>query len=279
MLLVSYEELNGFYLIEVANLITYFMAPQITVITINLNNFEGLNRTIKSVARQKTQLVEYAVVDGVSSDESISCIKKYYEEQVIDSYIVEEDNGIYEAMNKGLNISKGKYLLFLNSGDELKINAINFYINELSKDSGQTHIYFGNMDLFNLSYKSSYTLKPTLWLLPFRMSIFHPSSIVKRETFIDLGGFNEDFKLAGDYAFFLKAYKLGYRFKYINESLSIYESGGFSSKNPELSLKEGMAIRLSELNFLSGRLLNIIYFLRFYSLKLLSKIKRGIWFV
>ena len=89
----------------------------LSVITINYNNAEGLNRTIQSIDTQTWKEFEYIVIDGASNDGSIDVIKRF--ESIIDLWISEPDTGVFNAMNKGIKKAKGDYLLFLNSGDFL----------------------------------------------------------------------------------------------------------------------------------------------------------------
>ena len=93
---------------------------KLTIITINYNNLEGLKRTVESVINQTWQEFEYIIIDGGSSDGSA----EYIESQSgnIDYWVSEPDKGIYNAMNKGIVIATGEYLLFLNSGDHLLNN-------------------------------------------------------------------------------------------------------------------------------------------------------------
>ena len=86
-----------------------------SIITINFNNREGLERTIKSVITQTCQDFEYIIIDGGSTDGSIDIIKKYANK--IHYWVSEPDNGIYHAMNKGVQFAHGEYLNFMNSGD------------------------------------------------------------------------------------------------------------------------------------------------------------------
>ena len=89
----------------------------LSIITVNLNNCEGLHKTIKSVASQSFPDFEYIVIDGNSNDGSVELIKE--NTQCITKWVSESDTGIYQAMNKGIRIANGEYLLFLNSGDFL----------------------------------------------------------------------------------------------------------------------------------------------------------------
>ena len=88
---------------------------KLSIITINRNNAAGLRRTIESVVSQTYTEFEYIIIDGASTDESVDVIKEYADK--ITFWVSEPDNGIYNAMNKGILKAKGEYLLFLNSGD------------------------------------------------------------------------------------------------------------------------------------------------------------------
>src|SRR5688572_2580399 len=89
---------------------------KLSIITINLNNRDGLQKTIQSVASQTGVAVEFIVVDGGSVDGSADLIKN---SPFVTKYISEKDSGVYHAQNKGIDMATGKYLLFLNSGDYL----------------------------------------------------------------------------------------------------------------------------------------------------------------
>ena len=91
--------------------------PFFSIITINLNNSTGLEKTIQSVTTQLFSDFEFIIIDGGSTDNSIDVIKKY--ESEITSWVSEKDNGIYDAQNKGIAKANGTYCLFLNSGDYL----------------------------------------------------------------------------------------------------------------------------------------------------------------
>src|ERR1700755_616928 len=92
-------------------------APTLSVITIVYNNVRDIERTMLSVLNQTYPNIEYIIVDGASNDGTLEVIKRY--ETRITKLISEKDEGIYDAMNKGLAIATGDYVVFMNSGDEL----------------------------------------------------------------------------------------------------------------------------------------------------------------
>src|SRR5690348_17657794 len=91
--------------------------PKLSIITINLNNVKGLQKTMESVFAQTFTDYEYIIIDGGSTDGSVSEIKKHQNKLVY--WISENDKGIYNAMNKGIVKANGEYILFMNSGDYL----------------------------------------------------------------------------------------------------------------------------------------------------------------
>ena len=93
------------------------VVPLISIITVVRNDAENLLRTIQSVAPLKSDRVEYVVIDGASTDNTLLIIESHRD--LVDVFISEADEGIYDAMNKGIDNAHGKYLLFLNAGDEL----------------------------------------------------------------------------------------------------------------------------------------------------------------
>ena len=88
---------------------------KLSIITINLNNDTGLNKTIESVINQTLKNFEFIIIDGGSTDRSVELIKEYAGQ--INYYVSEPDKGIYNAMNKGIRQAQGEYCFFLNSGD------------------------------------------------------------------------------------------------------------------------------------------------------------------
>ena len=127
--------------------------PLVSIITINRNNLVGLRRTIASVLSQTWKEFEYIVIDGDSSDGSDEFIRT--KDSLIDKWISEPDTGIYNAMNKGIKMASGEYLLFLNSGDELyssnileqnkddikEVDLVYFNIQMISDDKAYIHKY------------------------------------------------------------------------------------------------------------------------------------------
>lgn len=202
--------------------------PKLTIITINLNNKEGLQKTMDSVLGQIFSDFEYIIVDGGSTDGSIDVIKGNADKLAF--WASEPDNGIYNAMNKGILKASGEYLLFLNSGDCLAKNnvlTIIFTNNQESFDfiSGDlAHIYPDG--------KVSISKMPERITAAHLYSSFlsHPSTFIKKEVLIKHGMYDESYKIAGDHAFFVKAFLLdSVSYTHKNVVVTNYTMDGISS--------------------------------------------------
>jgi glycosyltransferase involved in cell wall biosynthesis len=235
----------------------------LSIITINLNNFEGLKKTIYSVLNQISNDVEFIVVDGYSIDGSIEFLRE--NSNYINKLVIERDEGIYYAMNKGASFSNANFLLFLNSGDELYENSlvrILKIIKSTNADILYGKIYIKDNELNHLKYK---LIDPNLRNLEKYMSVFHPSTLISYNVFFKLGLYNTKFKLAADYYFILKAFKNNYKFYYLDFPVSIFEGGGFSSKNAFLSFSENIKIKFKFWPFYISIPSIILMIIKFYS--------------
>ena len=116
------------------------MQPKLTIITVTYNAERFLEPTIKSIAAQTYPNIEYVIVDGGSKDGTVDIIKKY--PQVVTNYISEPDNGLYDAMNKGIKKATGDYLLFLNSDGYLYEQET---LKKMAKSSVNANIIYGDI--------------------------------------------------------------------------------------------------------------------------------------
>lgn len=200
---------------------------KISIITINFNDAEGLEKTINSVINQSLLDFEYIVIDGGSSDGSLEVIKKY--EKYINTLIIERDKGIYHAMNKGIKIAKGDYLFFLNSGD-------NFFDHDVLE---KYNMFLQKEDLiyFNIEVKDNSISKIVSYPSLLRFSDFylggicHQSVFIKKSLFERIGLYDEDLKIVSDWKFFILAlFKYNCSYKKVDEILATFYLGGISSQ-------------------------------------------------
>ncbi|MFC5413071.1 glycosyltransferase family 2 protein [Larkinella bovis] len=176
--------------------------PNVSIITINLNNGSGLLKTIESVVNQVFMDYEFLVIDGASSDGSVDIIKS--NSNRITYWVSEPDRGIYHAMNKGIVYAKGKYCLFLNSGDWL----IDKYVLERCFKNTQTSdLLIGGCQV-SKNGSIVHTFMPTkeLTLQSFyHATIPHQATFIKKECFTQLGNYNESYKIHGDYDLWIRS--------------------------------------------------------------------------
>ncbi len=204
--------------------------PKLSIITINLNNRAGLEQTIRSVVGQTFTDFEYIVIDGASTDGSVEVIKQYADR--IDYWVSEPDKGIYNAMNKGIKVAKGEYLLFLNSGDGLYNRTT---LEEVVRKINNEDIVFGNVISGASLWKPSHQLE--LYQV-FKRSLPHQGSFLRRSLFDSIGYYNEKFRVISDWEFFMRAiFEFKCSYKYIDVIVAEYEKGGMSN-NRAFNFKE-----------------------------------------
>ena len=208
---------------------------KISIITINYNNGEGLERTIQSVIDQDNSLsIEHLVIDGGSIDNSREIIDKY--QTHIAYQCSEKDRGIYHAMNKGIAHATGEYLLFLNSGDFLEPDSIAKVVNQLSgEDIVYGDLYF--QDLKGNRTPMLYPEKPTTEYL-FEKSLGHPATFFRRNLF-EKYAYNESLKIVSDWEFlFRKIVMERCSVKHTPIFISTFMTDGISCTMSELCQKE-----------------------------------------
>ncbi len=220
------------------------MNPLISIITVTYNAESSIERTIESVLRQEFKNYEYIIVDGESQDRTLSIIDKYRED--ISEVLVEGDNGIYDAMNKGLKIAKGNFVTFLNSGDYYVNNQVLDTVSE--KLNNNFKLVYGDSILYleNNSYKeelkakkiSSKSIKRDFPVC--HQSIFANRSIAKM--------YDLRYKIKGDYKWIvdilnnIKEEEIGK----VDIPIVNYNKDGMSHKYYFLNLKELITLHYRE---------------------------------
>ncbi len=191
----------------------------------------GLKKTVESVSAQTNQSFEYIIIDGGSTDASASYLK---ENQNSFAYSCSEiDKGIYDAQNKGITKSTGKYLLFLNAGDTLHTNqVVDAFLKHVAKsDKG---IVYGNSMIISPSGAEKLLTPPSKLDLNFwyRNTLNHQAVFIQKTLFDKYGLYDLNFKICADFEFLLKAYvKESFSFEYLPLTVCNYFEDGFSA-NP-----------------------------------------------
>lgn len=234
--------------------------PLVSVITVVYNNPNTLDRCIESVLAQTYSNIEYIIIDGGSDIPTLDIINKHKDS--IDYFISEKDNGIYNAMNKGIELAKGDYICLLNSDDfyerEFVEKSINFALKE-------------QVDIVYTDYKSGQTdlvaQKIDDGIFLGHLNICHNTFLVSKKTYNDIGRYNETLRIISDAVWIRKAYREEKKFGVLNETLFSLTEGGLSSGNtPErrqLFIGEVVHSYINEFPFLSSEDAEKIYLFRF----------------
>lgn len=245
------------------------MPIKLSIITINYNNAIGLAKTIESVVNQSYKEVEYIIIDGGSTDESINIIKKYQDK--ISYWISEPDRGIYHAMNKGIQQATGDYCQFLNSGDWLCSEHV---VKRMLTHNDQPGIIIGNMLYVYKNgsvVKNIGSAKESTFLPFYRGTLNHSSAYIKRNLFDIYGLYDESLKIVSDWKFYLQAVGLhNETVTYLDIDVSYFDMTGISNQQLALLQKERQQV-LSAL--LPARILKD-YELYWFDIKQMQRLKR-----
>ncbi len=206
---------------------------KLSIITVNLNNRDGLQKTIDSVVSQTFRDFEWVVIDGGSTDGSMELIERYADH--FSYWVSEPDKGIYNAMNKGIKIAKGEYLQFLNSGDWLcdETTLERCFAHGFSADIAYGDLFFCNGTDKEVCHYPQFVSFRLFYL----SSIGHPASFIKR-SILQETLYDEELKIVADWKFFLAQALRNKRFEHIDEIVCCFDNRGISATNPDLANQE-----------------------------------------
>lgn len=204
---------------------------KISIITVCYNSEKTIENTILSVINQDYENIEYIVIDGNSTDNTLKIINKYKDK--INRIVSENDNGIYDAMNKGIRLCNGEIIGFLNSDDYYANNdIINKIVNKFGENSPDA--VYGDLEYIHsktyevIRYWKSGEYKNNLmnsgWMPP------HPAFFIKKKIIDKYGSFNLDYSISADYELMLRfIHKNGIKLNYLPETLVKMRFGGKSN--------------------------------------------------
>lgn len=204
------------------------MMTKISIVTINLNNAIGLQKTIDSIFSQTFTNYECIIIDGGSNDGSKEIIE--LNNKKFNYWISENDTGIYNAMNKGIRFAKGEYILFLNSGDILINNRI---LETILPVLSNEDIIYGNLIIKESisEWVKTYPFTPDFIYFVNDTLPHSGGSFIKRSIFEIIGLYDETLKITSDWKFYMIAiFKHDVSTKYINEIIAVFAFDGISSK-------------------------------------------------
>lgn len=199
----------------------------ISVITPCFNSEKTIEKTLQSVLNQTYQNFEYIIIDGGSTDDTLKIIESYKEKFAEKLTVVsEKDNGIYDAMNKGIRLAKGELVGIINSDDFYELTALNDVVEEYQNE--KYAVIYGMMKKYNQEKVCSVLFYHHDFLK--EQMINHPTCFVTKALYNDLGVYNLDYKSAADYDFMLRiSDNKEVIFKPIYRIISNFADGGMSS--------------------------------------------------
>ena len=214
--------------------------PSLSVITVVYNNVKDIERTVRSVTEQTYKHIEYIVVDGGSTDGTLEIIHQYKEK--ITRLISEQDNGIYDAMNKGLAMASGDYVLFMNSGDEVYARDT---VEKVFASADGADIYYGETEMFDENWISlgrrRHKVPDKLSVKSFKygMSVSHQAIYIRRSI---AEHYDLQYKLSSDIDWILNALRRAKKIVNTRQYVAKYLVGGMSKKRHKDSLLERFVI-------------------------------------
>lgn len=209
------------------------MMAKISIITVTFNCQGSIESTINSILMQDFSNFELIIIDGASTDGTLNVINKY--KSRIKCIVSEPDNGIFDAMNKGIERATGDFILFMNSGDTFVNNHVLSLIN-FNKEYG---VIYGNMVINVRNKKLECKPEPFFKSKDYikTMGICHQCIFVRTDLAKHYK-FSQEFKIAADFNMIFQIWKKGYKFKYVDVPIANYDTTGFSAQNYPKQLKE-----------------------------------------
>jgi len=235
--------------------------PKVTIITATYNSSSSLKKCLDSVIYQDYNDMEYLIIDGKSSDDTLNIVKDYQQKCPYIKLISEKDNGVYDALNKGINLATGDIIGFVHSDDFLASNDIINDIISFMKSESLDGVYG------DLQYVDKHNIQKVIrnWKsCGFKLSLLkqgwmppHPTLFLKKEVYEKYGLFDLSYKISADYDFILRIFKdTELKFGYLPKVVTKMRVGGASNrsiKNIIQKTKEDFrAIRSNDIgNFLT----------------------------
>lgn len=220
--------------------------PDVTVVTVCFNPLKAgrqelFSRNLESVQRQAGVTVEHLIIDGASTDGTMDFLKAFDNKHHNLRILSKTDSGLYEAMNRGIALAKGRYVAFLNSDD--------YY-----HDDDGLAVSVRTLDESGCSFSFAPILakkphcvslrKPQLRLHKFFVFCVtrHPSMLFRLTDLLEIGGYDQAYRVAADYDLMLRLVAAGHKACFVNHCFVTFVEGGFAMQNEELKFKEKVEI-------------------------------------
>lgn len=198
---------------------------KVSIVTVCYNSAKTIEKTIQNVVNQTYNNIEYIIIDGGSTDGTLDIIKKYKEK--IFYWVSESDDGIYDAMNKGIKLATGSIVGIINSDDWYDLSAVQNVVNCFQKSN--TELVHGNIMLTTEKGKMLFEKRYVIADSYVNGMLYnHPTVFIKKEIYEKYGVFNTQYKIAADYELLLRLEEAQVKFVYLPQILTYFRSGGVS---------------------------------------------------
>ena len=217
--------------------------PKVSIITVCFNSAKTIRDTIESVINQTYKNIEYIIIDGGSTDGTVDIIKEY--EPYIDKWISEPDDGIYDAMNKGIKMATGEIIGMINSDDWYARDCVTSVIHVFTSEP-KPDVVHGNIVICDEEGTLLYQIKGEVDVkkdLFKRMTVFHPTMFMKKSAYETEGLYHDKYLIAADYELLCRIVRGNYRVKNVDKELAFMRLGGISNLNYYQLAKEYFHIR------------------------------------
>ena len=231
--------------------------PLISVITVCYQAAEPLQKTILSVRQQYYQPLEFIVVDGGSTDGTRDIIARH--QDIITRWVSEPDRGIYDAMNKGVSMATGEWVIFMNAGDTFAANDVLLRIFKTVglAEGGSLSVLYGSV------IKNGRVIEPHRFTNPHRMPFCHQSSLVRTSCLRELP-FDVNHRMSADLKFFKQLLLAGHQFQQVPFPIAIFDTTGVSNARRSAGLADNISVIREVDNWRDRlRLLPRLYFVYF----------------
>ena len=208
--------------------------PLISIVTVTFNAEQHVEQTIQSVTEQSFKGYEYIIIDGASTDRTPTIVSQYQNQ--ISTFLSEPDNGIYDAMNKGIQHARGDLIVLLNAGDFFAPNALERIATLYIQHKKKVAIFYGDSTLLTDKNKTIY--RPATVNPAEGMTICHQAMFVHRKIYKQIGTYDLSYRFAADYQFFLRAFNAKTAFYRTPHSLVTFRDHGLGEQNKYRSLIE-----------------------------------------
>ena len=248
-------------------------SPLFSIITVTRNAAKVLEQTILSVINQTYDHVEFIIIDGASHDATVNIIRQY--ESGIRYWVSEPDTGLYDAMNKGLQVATGDYVWFLNAGDVFKHHGIVAQLAETAMQNGLPDILYGETDLMDpqghiIAERRLKTPQNLTWKsFKMGMLVCHQAFVVKRSIACT---YDLKYRFSADFEWCIRCLKEAKRICNTHIRLLNYLYEGLTTANRKKSLQERYAIMCKYYGTFVTTILHGWFAMRFYWAKLTKKV-------